>query len=179
MLALTNMTFSERLTIFSQKLVKHVHQQGVIWLLVIALLTLIQANYRLAVNQTPSLSYKLFLICLHDSVSTGDFIAFTWHHGKPYPDGVTFVKRLLASTGDKVIKQGRVFIIGNVTLYAQEVGLTGRQLYANTQLKEGRNEIAPGKYFVAGDHPYSLDSRYNLLGLVEQSEVIGRAYPLF
>jgi conjugal transfer pilin signal peptidase TrbI len=32
---------------------------------------------------------------------------------------------------------------------------------------------------VAGDHEYSLDSRYNLLGLVDEKDVIGRAYPIF
>lgn len=164
---------------FMPKLLSHVRLHGLVWLLLVALASVIQANYRIAVNRTPSLPYSFYLICLNDAVETGGFIAFNWHNGKPFPDGTVFTKRLLAATGDKVVKHGRDVTVGDVTLHGKEFGITGRRLFPNDQLREGDNIIAKGKYFVAGDHEYSLDSRYGLLGLVDQKEVIGRAYPIF
>lgn len=164
---------------FAPKLIRHVRLHGMAWLLLIALLMAVQANYRIAINRTPSLPYRVYLVCLGDAVPTDGFIAFTWHHGKPFPDGTVFTKRLLASAGEEVVRQGRDFHIGPINLHGKEHGLTGRQLFPNGELQEGVNQIPPGKYFVGGDHAYSLDSRYNLLGLVDQKDVIGRAYPIF
>lgn len=164
---------------FTPKLLRFVRLHGLSWLLLLALAEVIQANYRIAVNRTPSLPYSFYLICLNDAVETGGFIAFHWHNGKPFPDGTVFTKRLLAATGDKVTRHGRDVTVGDVTLHGKAYGITGRRLFPNDQLREGDNIIPPGKYFVAGDHEYSLDSRYGLLGLVDQKEVIGRAYPIF
>ncbi len=165
--------------LFIPKLSRHIRVHGLAWLLLLVVLMLVQANYRLAVNRTPSLPYSVFLICLNDQVETGGLVAFRWHHGKPYPDGMVFIKRLLASPGDPVIKSGRDFQVGQTLLYGKTVGMTGRKLSPNNQLQEGLNTIPLGQYFVAGDHEYSLDSRYSLLGLVDQKDIIGRAYPIF
>jgi conjugal transfer pilin signal peptidase TrbI len=164
---------------FGSLLLKHTKSHGITWILLVLLYTIFHANYRLAINQTPSLPYTLFLICLNDTTETGGFIAFKWHNGKPYPDGYTFVKRLLAGPGDTVTKNGRDFKVGNTELTGQEVGLSKRILFPNDELHEGKNTIQLGKYFVAGDHEYSLDSRYSLLGLVDKKDVIGRAYTIF
>jgi conjugal transfer pilin signal peptidase TrbI len=161
------------------KLLRHISLHGLAWLLLLALASVIKANYRIAINRTPSLPYSVYLICLNDTVEPGGFIAFYWHNGKPFPNGTVFTKRLLAATGDKVIKHGRDVMVGGVTLHGKEYGITGRKLFPNDQLLEGDNIIPAGKYFVAGDHEYSLDSRYGLLGLVDREEVIGRAYPIF
>jgi conjugal transfer pilin signal peptidase TrbI len=171
--------FIERSKSFGPILLKHIKTHAITWILLVLLYGVIHANYRLAINQTPSLPYKLFLICLDDTVETGGLIAFRWHNGEPYPDGYTFTKRLLAGPGDIVTKKGRDFIVGDRTLVGKEVGLSLKKLFPNNELHEGKNTIQLNKYFVAGDHEYSLDSRYNLLGLVDKKDVIGRAYPIF
>jgi conjugal transfer pilin signal peptidase TrbI len=176
---LTPDLFFERSKSFGPILVKHIKSHAITWVLLVSLYGVVHANYRLAINQTPSLPYTLFLICLDDTVETGGFIAFKWHHGEPYPDGYLFTKRLLAGPGDIVTKEGRDFIIGNRILVGKEVGLSLKKLFPNDELHEGKNTIQLNKYFVAGDHEYSLDSRYNLLGLVDTKDVIGRAYPIF
>ena len=71
------------------------------------------------------------------------------------------------------------FVVGDRTLVGKEIGLSLKKLFPNDELHEGKNTIQLSKYFVAGDHDYSLDSRYNLLGLVDKKDVIGRAYPIF
>jgi conjugal transfer pilin signal peptidase TrbI len=63
-------------------------------------------------------------------------------------------------------------------LVGKEIGLSLKKLFPNDELREGKNTLQLNKYFVAGDHEYSLDSRYNLLGLVDKKDVIGRAYPI-
>ena len=171
--------FIERSKSFGPILLKHIKTHTVTWALLASLYGVVHANYRLAINQTPSLPYTLFLICLDEKVETGGLVAFRWHSGEPYPDGYTFTKRLLAGPGDIVTKKGRDFIIGDRTLVGKEVGLSLKKLFPNDELHEGKNTIQINKYFVAGDHEYSLDSRYNLLGLVDKNDVIGRAYPIF
>lgn len=176
---LTVNLFIERSKSFGPILLNHIKTHAITWALLIALYGVIHANYRLAINQTPSLPYKLFLISLDEKVETGGFIAFRWHNGAPYPDGITFAKQLLAGPGDIVTRNGRDFTVGGRTLIGKEVGLSLRKLFPNDELHDGKNTIQLGKYFVAGDHEYSLDSRYNLLGLVDKKDVIGRAYPIF
>ncbi|MBM4206954.1 MAG: hypothetical protein FJ190_02685 [Gammaproteobacteria bacterium] len=176
---LTIHVFIERTKTFGHILVNHLKSHSITWVLLILLYGVIHANYRLAINQTPSLPYTLFLICLDKNVETGGFIAFKWHNGDPYPDGYIFAKRLLAGPGKIVTKKGRDFTVGDRTLVGKEVGLSLKKLFPNDELHDGKNTIQLGKYFVAGDHEYSLDSRYNLLGLVDEKDVIGRAYPIF
>lgn len=177
--SLTVSEFIERGRAFCPVLAQHIKSHAVTWLLAIAMYMLIRANYRLAINQTPSLPYHLFLICLDERIETGVLVAFKWHNGTPYPDGYVFVKRLVASPGEIVIKKRRDFVVGNRTFIGKEIGLSKRTLFPNDELHNGKNTIQPGKYFVVGDHEYSLDSRYDLLGLVDESNVIGRAYPIF
>lgn len=176
---LTLNVFIEQTKTFGLILVNHLKSHSITWVLLISLYGVIHANYRLAINQTPSLPYTLFLICLDKKVENGGFIAFKWHNGDPYPDGYIFTKRLLASPGNIVTKKGRDFTVGDRTLIGKEVGLSLKKLFPNDELHDGKNTIQLGKYFVAGDHEYSLDSRYNLLGLVDEKDVIGRAYPIF
>jgi len=176
---LTLVIFLNKSKSFAPILVNHVKSHAITWALLVFLYCVIQANYRLAINQTPSLPYTLFLICLNKTVDTGGFIAFRWHNGAPYPNGYPFIKRLVASPGDIVTKKGRDFMIGNRILIGKERGLSLKALYPNDDLHDGENTIQLNKYFVAGEHEYSLDSRYKLLGLVDKKDVIGRAYPIF
>ncbi len=97
----------------------------------------------------------------------------------PIQTGTRLQNDLLASPGDIVTKKRRDFIVGDRTLIGKEIGLSLKKLFPNDELHEGKNTIQLNKYFVAGDHEYSLDSRYNLLGLVDKKDVIGRAYPIF
>jgi len=176
---LTLDVFIERTKAFGPILIKHIKSHAITWALLLALYGVVHTNYRLAINQTPSLPYSLFLISLDEKVETGGLIAFKWHNGDPYPNGYVFTKRLLAGPGDVVTKKGRDFVVGDRTLVGKEIGLSLKKLFPNDELHDGKNTIQLGKYFVGGDHEYSLDSRYDLLGLVDKKDVIGRAYPIF
>ncbi|WP_347990200.1 S26 family signal peptidase [Methylomonas sp. AM2-LC] len=171
--------FLQEAKIFWPKLRLHFRLNWLVWILIASLYFVVHLNYRLVFNETPSLPYTLFLVRYGENVKTGQVIAFNWHGGKQYPDGIMFAKRLVASQGEVVVRHGRDFSIGDLTLVGKEHGIYTRDLYPNNQLQEGSNVIPIGKYFVAGDHEYSLDSRYSLLGLVDEKDVVGRAYPIW
>jgi conjugal transfer pilin signal peptidase TrbI len=141
-------------------------------------LMLVLNNYRLMFNVTESLPYKVFLIKVDDHVSTGDFVAFHLHTPQ-YPDGFEAVKRVLASPGENVFRHDHEFIIGDRHLAAKTEGIISKHLTPNLELVEGENTLAAQRYFVAGDHEYSLDSRYDKPGLIHQADIFGRAIPLF
>ena len=179
---LTPSVFIRRSKTFVPLLLKHLKSHAITWALLVLLFLVVNANYRLGFNLSPSLPYKLMVIHLNEAVETGGLISFRWHGGKPWPDGTIFTKRLLASPGETVIKKGRDFVVGGRTLIGKEIGsskINKRKLFPNDELNEGANAIPLNKYFVAGDHEHSLDSRYNALGLVDKTDVIGRTYPIF
>jgi conjugal transfer pilin signal peptidase TrbI len=39
--------------------------------------------------------------------------------------------------------------------------------------------IPDGRYYVAGSHPDSLDSRYRLTGWVSRQQIVGKAHRVF
>ena len=158
---------------------RHLQSHSLTWVLFALLLMVVGYNYRLGINETQSLAFKVFLIRVNSTLKTGDYVSFRWYGGKPYPDGIWFTKRILAGPGEVVVKQGRNFRAGSRILIGKTMGLTHTPLFPNDQLQEGINVLPPGQYFVAGDHEYSLDSRYHLVGLVDESLIVGRAYPLF
>ncbi len=171
--------FSVKAGLFLPEVGRHVRTHWAAWALLVALGSITQANYRLCLNMSPSLPNTLFVIKLNDRIVQGGYVAYAWHGGGPYPAGMTFVKRVLAGPGDNVTRRGRDYVAGGRTLVGKARGMTGRALFPNEALKEGLNILPPSRYFVAGDHEYSLDSRYSLAGLVHEDEVIGRAYPIF
>lgn len=157
----------------------HLRRQWPAWLLLVALCQLAAANYRLGHNATPSLPQKWFLIHLNEPVTdNGQYLAFRWHGGPPYPDGIIFTKRVAGRFGDRVERDGRHFAVNGLAFRALEFGMTGRRLDP-FDLGEGTTVIPRDKYWVYGTHEHSLDSRYSLLGFVDQQDVVGRAYPIF
>lgn len=133
------------------------------------------SNYAFAYNLTPSLPYKAFFIKKGAPVGRGDLVAFKWRGGLGYDRGSLIIKKVAAVGGDIVIKQGREFLVnGDVVAKALERTRTGQPVQA-----AAGGEVARGQYFVVATNPISLDSRYAKFGNVNQSEVIGRAYPIW
>jgi len=87
----------------------------------------------------------------------------------------TFVKRVAGVAGQKVTLQGRqVFIDGKPVGYAKPRSLRGVPL---SPIKEG--VIPEGYVYAQAPHPDSLDSRYEVTGLIQTARVVGRAYAIF
>lgn len=80
------------------------------------------------------------------------------------------IKRVIAVEGDSiVVKDGNV-IVNNVKL--DEEYINGSITPGNVRI----DKIPEGKVFVMGDNrTNSLDSRYNIIGLVDREDIVGKA----
>jgi conjugal transfer pilin signal peptidase TrbI len=143
-------------------------------LLVLAAL-LFKSCFTFGLNASPSLPHTLYLIHKTATVERGQYVAFRWQGGGPYPADVTFVKILAGVPGDTVTETDRQFFVNGIP-----VGTAKRLSRKGAPLEIGPTGIIPsGQYYVKAPHPESLDSRYRLTGWISQTQIIGRTYVLF
>jgi conjugal transfer pilin signal peptidase TrbI len=82
------------------------------------------------------------------------------------------VKKLIGLPGAQVTAKGRAFFVDG-----RSVGLAKERSTSGKPLNLGSVGTIPrDRYYVAGPHPDSLDSRYQLTGWVRRDQVIGRAH---
>ena len=156
-------------------LASHLRRWAIAYLAILIVATLFKMNFVFGINSSASLPHRLFLIHKGEMPSRGDFVAFRWAGGGPYPAGVTFIKVLAGMPGDEVTRDAQGFHLNGISVgvpkpvsrrgQALEPGPTGR--------------IPEGRYYVQAGHPNSLDSRYWLTGWIHASQIIGRARALF
>lgn len=113
----------------------------------------------------------------HARPEIGDLLAFRAdaRMAPEIPEGTLIVKRIEAEAGD-TIEIGR----SSLRIQDHEVGLPfpHRSRLGNRTLSAGsRFRLPDHSYFVLGDHPRSLDSRY--YGEIHSEQVIGLARVLF
>jgi len=124
-------------------------------------------------NETESLPQTLFWVWKGEMPKRGDYVLFT-----PPPkikSKYPFIKIVGGIGGDTIQVQNRIVVINQKT-----IGL------AKTQSKRGQPLspiapciIPPHHYFIYTKHRDSYDSRYQSIGLVPDTRIIGRASPLF
>ena len=126
-------------------------------------------------NVTESLPVRFFLIHRGEQPGRGDYVAFRWLGGGPYPAGATFIKQIAGLSGDVVTQVDRdYFVNGQPMGHAKQLSRQG------LTLEPGPTGTLPdAAYYVRAPHPDSLDSRYRLTGWVSQAQIIGRAHALF
>ncbi len=160
---------------FRVRLSNHLRNWGIAYLLLIVAAVIFQAHYGLGLNASPSLPHRFFLIHKGEMPQRGEYIAFRWHGGGPYPAGVTFVKIVAGMSGDTVTRADRDFFVN-----ATPVGQAKAVSRQGVPLELGPTGVLPaGRYYVRAPHPDSLDSRYQLTGWVSEDQIIGRAHALF
>ena len=153
----------------------HLRRWGIAYLAVVAAAMLFKAHFRFGINSTNSLPVRVFLIQKGAPPARGQYVAFRWPGGGPYPAGTTFVKILAGVPGDSVSRRERDFFVNGGFL-----GTAKTHSRAGTPLEPAPAGVVPaGRYFVHAAHPDSLDSRYQPPGLIARGEIIGRAYALF
>ena len=145
-------------------------------LVLVAALVAFSARYTIGINVTPSLAYTLCIIAKGDlDLRRGDLAAFRWHGAGPYPAGVVFTKVLRGMPGDVVSQVGSEFFVNG-----ESAGHAKPYSRAREALTPGPTGVIPeGHYFVSGNHPDSLDSRYALAGWIRRDALIGKAYVVF
>src|ERR1017187_2762462 len=86
---------------FRQTLGEHLRRWGFAYLLLVPGAALLQAHFAFGLNASPSLPQRLFLIHKGELPQRGQYVAFRWPGGGPYPAGVTFVKVIAGMPGDR------------------------------------------------------------------------------
>ena len=133
-------------------------------------------HYKIGINASSSLPYHLFIIDKNNkTVEKNAYVAFRWHGGGPYEQGINFVKQVKGVPGDVVSIQGRQFFINDVYVSTAKERATTGQL-----LNIGPTGIIPeGRFFVFAPNVDSLDSRYQITGWIAASAVVGLAIIIF
>ena len=119
---------------------------------------------------TPSLDgIRVLLFQKVMPIRRGDIVAIEGHSYKHL--GVQpYAKRVLGFAGDAIVKEGNTIKIGKRVLPLIERTKEGHLLTPTTH-----DIVLEGYLFVAGDHPRSIDSRYEEFGLVPMEKVWGKA----
>lgn len=119
---------------------------------------------------TPSLDgIRVLLFQKVLPIKSGDIVAIERHSYKHL--GIQpYAKRVIGFAGDPIVSEHDAIRIGARLLPLIEKTKEGHILTPITQT------IVPDGYlFVAGDHPRSIDSRYEEFGLVPMEKVWGKA----
>jgi conjugal transfer pilin signal peptidase TrbI len=156
--------------VFKQLMINHIKTQWIAYALLTALLLILNHHYTFSLNASQSLPYSVYVIKRNEPVGRGDIVAFRWHGGGPWITGVTFGKRVVGIPGDTVTRVDRQFFVNG-----KPVGLAKTHSLRNVPLEVGPvGELPANKYYVAADHPDSLDSRYALAGWIDRSVFVGK-----
>jgi len=157
------------------RLVSHLRRWGLLYVAVATVAGWFHTRYAFGFNVSPSLPQHMFVIEKGVLPQRGDYVAFRWLGGGPYPSGKTFVKRVAGMPGDVVSVNGRDYYVnGTAVGRAKPVGLLGQRLSPGPT-----GQLPAGRYFVSAPHPDSLDSRYALTGWIGESQIIGVAHAVF
>lgn len=157
-------------------LLPHLRRFGLFWAALLALIFAFNTFFTLLIAVTHSLPYSVFLVMKGDlDIKRGDYVAFRWAGGAPYPAGFVFVKQVRGLQGDRVTAEGRA-------LYLNGEHISTAKLLSRhgAPLALGPVGIIPAGHFYAyAPHPDSLDSRFAVMGWPSIGQVAGRAIPLF
>lgn len=134
----------------------------------------------LSINISDSLPGRVYLIQKGIKPDLGDFAAFLYQGGGPYPSGARFLKLVKGVAGANVqtvqVEAGYIdfFVNGSFVGRAKPTSKTGSSLIPGPT-----GTIPQHHYYMAAPNPDSLDSRYALVGWVDEAQVIGRAIQVF
>ncbi len=158
----------------------HLARRAVIYLWLLVGVVVFGHYFYLSVNLTHSLPGTVFLIEKGVHPKKGELAAFVYGGGGPYPRGSFFLKIVTGTPGDIVSIKNEgygyhdFFVNSKFVGRAKPVSLSGKPL-----TKGPAGVLPPGSYYMAAPNPDSLDSRYNWVGWVRDSQIIGRGIRIF
>ena len=126
---------------------------------------------KIGFNGTDSVNGYVFLIVKNVIPKRGELVAF-WPPENDFYQQIWFVKYLKGEAGDQVVRQGRSFFING-----EYLGDAKTESKGGVALEASNGGTIPkGYYFIWTPHADSFDSRYEQIGWIPQSSIIGRAY---
>lgn len=147
-------------------------------LCLLALGKVIGQRYRIGLDFTHCLPYRIYLLDLSDIIPKNrqSFYVFRAQGLEPvFAENTWIVKRLVGLPGDIVAVTSDELIRVNRDNLRQGLPVA-QQLGQTPESFVGWDVLGPGYYWVLGDSDHSFDSRY--WGALRAEQIIGRAYPL-
>lgn len=123
---------------------------------------------QIVISPTNSLPYNVFFMIKSNHFSCNDIIVFSLED-HPILKNSSWIKRLKGVPGDVIEVKDDIVTVSGKTI--------GKVLPGLKPLASG--VIPEGYVFLAGDSLDSLDSRYEIMGLVKVKDLEGRAFPLW
>ena len=162
-----------------QGIVAHIRKWSFLYLVVLPFLIMYGTNHRIGIFKGGDGYGKVYILANGEMPTKNDEpVAFRWVDAQKqtqFPSGVTFLKLAAGLPGDNVIQRQDGVSVGHWTLQPKEFSKKGMRLQAN----RFAGEIPTGHYFMVGTHKDSLDSRYEMVGLIPAHRIVGRAYEIF
>lgn len=91
-------------------------------------------------------------------------------------NSIYFEKRVIATGGDSILSTDNVVTLNGVQIEEAYIIHKNKESSPDWLKNFGPVEVPPGKFFLMGDNrDVSLDSRANEVGLIDSSELVGRA----
>ncbi len=133
-------------------------------------------HFEFSINVSNSLPGTLYIVEKGVLPSRGEYLSFDYPSDFIYQKNSHFLKRTAGVAGDVVQNSDHHFFVNG-----KSVGVALLRTSAGDPIEEDSftGIIPAGYYYVAGDHPKSLDSRYKAVGLVPAAIVNGRAFRIF
>lgn len=126
-------------------------------------------------NQSDSLPQKLFFVTYSKAnIQLGDLVAFRLNRGQEYQSSV-LIKIIGGKAFDDIKIDNNLLYVNNKKI--GKIQPTRRNGASLTPLQA--QKIPAGKYFAYTPEFFSFDSRYQEIGLIDEKEIIGKAYALF
>lgn len=165
----------------------HVARQYIAWALAGLSMFLFASNYSIGWNASDSMPHKLFIVHKGEKVKVGDIVAFPWDGGgkyawmSPFKPGSTMAKYVMAGPGDTIyMDTDRTYYVnGHRHARAKEFTKTGKPLTPLLAEPHKPMVIGEHKYYVGTHHFDSMDSRYDMVGLIDSSKFTGKVYVIF
>lgn len=130
--------------------------------------------YGLEITVTDSVPYHFFWLKKRILPHKGDWASFVAPENGAYPESTHFTKQMVGAAGDAITFEGRELLInGQYTAYAKRRSKTGESLHLSQP-----GILPAGYYFAHAPHQDSFDSRYQNIGWIHESQILGTAVPL-
>ena len=145
-----------------------------LWLL--ALWVILGRYFIVSINLSDSLPGRLYLIQKGVIPSLNDLAAFQYQGGGPYATGTRFLKLVKGVEGEQVTAVSYDTGFSDFYVSGSFVGRAKPLSQSGMPLSPGpTGTIPPHHFYMSAPNPDSLDSRYALVGWVDEKFIIGRA----
>ncbi len=142
-----------------------------------ALYTIVSQWVFFSIKVTESIDGKLFIVLVDQKPRKGELVMFKAKQSLIKVVGMSqWTKFICGVEGDLISRRDRNIFINNI-----KVGeaLVRSPLYLKDMEIVDEGVIPKGFVYVCGTHQRSFDSRYKLVGLVDEKTFIGRAIRLY